>query len=52
VLRKRGSRVRGRALDLLIAAAAIEGGFTLVTRNYDDYKDIPGLKLYRGTRLG
>jgi tRNA(fMet)-specific endonuclease VapC len=46
-LRKRGSRVRARALDLLNAATAIEGNCTLVTRNIDDYKDIPGLKLYR-----
>jgi predicted nucleic acid-binding protein len=40
-------RIRSRALDLLIAATAVEFGLVLVTRNIDDYKDITGLELYR-----
>ena len=47
-LRKRGSRVRGHALDIVNAAIAIENRLTLVSRNVDDYQDIPGLKLYLG----
>jgi len=43
VLRKRGTRIRPRSLDLLIAATAIEYGLQLVTRNVADYHDIPGL---------
>jgi predicted nucleic acid-binding protein len=41
----RGGRVRAnrRAHDLMIAATAIEHGLTLVTRNVDDFSDIPGL---------
>lgn len=38
-------RFRNRSLDLLIAATAIEYGFTLVTRNRADYHDIPGLTM-------
>ncbi len=38
----RGKRVRPRALDLLIAATALEHNLTLVTRNDRDYRDIPG----------
>ncbi len=45
-LRARGRRVRARALDLLIAATALEYQLTLVTRNVDDYRDIPDLELY------
>ena len=45
-LQRQGKRVRARALDLLIAATALEYNLTLVTRNKDDYKDIPGLTLY------
>ncbi|MGH2354227.1 MAG: type II toxin-antitoxin system VapC family toxin [Chloroflexota bacterium] len=44
-LRKQGKRVRSRALDLLTAAIALEYDLTLVTRNKDDFKDIPGLTL-------
>jgi len=36
-------RFRNRSLDLIIAATAIEYNLTLVTRNRDDYHDIPGL---------
>lgn len=46
-LRRAGRRVDGRALDLIIAATAIEYHLTLVTRNVDDFRDVPGLKLYR-----
>lgn len=45
-LRDGGFRVSSRALDLIIAATAIHHDLTLVTRNIDDYRDIPGLKLY------
>ena len=47
-LRSGGARVRSRALDLLIAASAIEHHLTLVTRNIKDYKDIPGLRVMTG----
>jgi predicted nucleic acid-binding protein len=40
---RRGRRFRPRALDLITAATALEHGLTLVTRNRDDYDDIPGL---------
>ena len=46
-LRLRGRRTGSRALDLIIAATALEHDLTLVTRNVADYQDIPGLKLYR-----
>jgi predicted nucleic acid-binding protein len=45
-LRAERKRFRARALDLMIAATAIEHGLTLVTRNTDDYADIGGLDLY------
>jgi len=45
-LRAQGKRVNQRAMDLLIAATALEEGLTLVTRNTEDYRDIPGLDLY------
>ena len=45
-LKGRGRRVNTRALDLLIAATALEHGLTLVTRNVDDYADIPNLSLF------
>jgi len=45
-LRRRGRRVGGRALDLIIAATALEFNLTLVTRNLRDYRDIPGLSLF------
>ena len=46
-LRRRGKRVQARALDLTIAATALEYGYQLVTRNLGDYDDIPDLRLYR-----
>ena len=45
-LRQRGQRVRARALDLIVAATALEHELTLVTRNRDDYADISDLELY------
>ena len=46
-LRQQGKRVNSRALDLIIASTAIEHELTLVTRNIEDYEDIPDLKLYQ-----
>jgi len=48
-LRQAGRRVNSRALDLIIAATALEHGLTLVTRNVHGYRDIPGLQLYTST---
>ncbi|MDO8689864.1 MAG: type II toxin-antitoxin system VapC family toxin [Dehalococcoidia bacterium] len=47
-LRRDKKRVRSRALDLLVAATALEYDLTLVTRNLDGYSDIPDLKLHKG----
>src|SRR5579884_860647 len=44
-LRRQGKQPRRRALDLIIAATALEHGLTLVTRNTDDYEEVPGLTL-------
>ena len=46
-LKRRGRRINPRALDLLIAATALEHGLTLVTRSVDDYADIPNLSRLR-----
>ncbi len=48
-LRKQGKRVNARSLDLIIAATALEYNLTLVTRNTEDYADVPGLKLHRSS---
>ena len=40
-------RPRGREIDLVIAACAIEHGAALWTLNPVDFEDIPGLTLYR-----
>jgi predicted nucleic acid-binding protein len=45
-LKSQGFRVNSRALDLIIAATAIELRLTLVTNNTTDHDDIPGLRLY------
>ena len=45
-LKQRKRRIHSRALDLIIAATALEHDLTLVTRNTIDYNDIPDLKLY------
>src|SRR5918997_5647906 len=46
-LRSQNKRVKSRALDLIIAATALEYGLTLVTKNTEDFKDIPDLSLYQ-----
>lgn len=46
-LRLQGKRVRARALDLMIAATALEHQLELVTRNITDFADIPSLSLYQ-----
>ena len=45
-LRQEQKRVKSRALDLINAAIALEHDLMLVTRNVEDYRDIPGLQLY------
>ena len=45
-LRQQGRRIGPRALDLLVAATSIEHDLTLVTRNFDDYRDVPDLRLF------
>jgi predicted nucleic acid-binding protein len=40
-------RARGREIDVAIAACAIEHGATLWTLYPSDFRDIPGLSLYR-----
>jgi tRNA(fMet)-specific endonuclease VapC len=44
-LKSQNKRVNSRALDLIIAATALEYNLTLVTKNTDDFKDIPDLPL-------
>ena len=46
-LKDRGRRVPDLALDVMIAATALEYGLQLVTRNLADYEDIPHLTVYR-----
>jgi tRNA(fMet)-specific endonuclease VapC len=46
-LKGQGRSIRRRALDLLIAATALEHGLELVTHNEDDYKDIPNVMRYQ-----
>jgi tRNA(fMet)-specific endonuclease VapC len=46
-LRSQNKRVKSRALDLIIAATALEYGLTLVTKNTEDFKDVPDLILYQ-----
>ena len=44
-LKSQNKRVNSRALDLIIAATALEYDLTLVTKNTDDFKDIPDLSI-------
>lgn len=44
-LRKRGRTHRYRVQDIWLASQAIQHGYTLLTRNGDDFKDVPGLDL-------
>jgi predicted nucleic acid-binding protein len=46
-LKSQNKRVNSRALDLIIAATALEYGLTLITKNTEDFKDIPDLSLYQ-----
>ena len=46
-LRTQKKRVNSRALDLIIAATALEYDLTLITKNIEDFKDIPDLTLYQ-----
>ena len=46
-LRTQKKRVNSRALDLIIAATALEYDITLITKNTEDFKDIPDLILYQ-----
>lgn len=39
-------RARSRNMDIAIAACALEHGARLWTLNPDDFRDIPGLRLY------
>ena len=45
-LKHEQKRVKSRALDLMNAAIALEHDLMLVTRNVEDYQDIPDLNLY------
>jgi len=45
-LKHEQKRVKSRALDLINATIALEHDLTLVTRNVEDYQDIPDLELY------
>jgi tRNA(fMet)-specific endonuclease VapC len=44
-LRTQNKRVNSRALDLIIAATALEYDLTLITENLKDFDDIPDLSL-------
>lgn len=46
-LRRQKRQVNHRALDILIAATAIEHSLSLVTRNIRDYADIPDLVIFQ-----
>jgi tRNA(fMet)-specific endonuclease VapC len=44
-LRAQRAPIKHRALDLIVAATALEHDLTLVSSNVRDYQDIPGLRL-------
>jgi predicted nucleic acid-binding protein len=46
-LRTQSKRVNSRALDLIIAATALEYDLTLITENLKSFEDIPDLSLYQ-----
>jgi tRNA(fMet)-specific endonuclease VapC len=46
-LKRQNKRMNSRALDLIIAATALEYDLTLITANTGDFKDIPDLSLYQ-----
>jgi tRNA(fMet)-specific endonuclease VapC len=45
-LRRQGRSINHRAMDLLIAATAVDNGLILVSRNTRHYDDISDLRLY------
>lgn len=45
VLRQAGRGHRRRVQDLWLAASAVQHGHRLLTRNADDFADVPGLQL-------
>lgn len=47
-LKRQGKQPNRRAFDLIIAATALEHGLILVTKNRQDFIDIPDLVLYGG----
>ena len=46
-LRSQGRRLNSRPFDLLIAATALAYDLSLVTRNVEDFEDIPNLQILR-----
>ena len=48
-LRAEQKQIQRRALDLLIAATALEHSLTVVTRNVQDYSDVPSLLMRQPT---
>jgi predicted nucleic acid-binding protein len=45
-------RPRGREIDLAVAACAVTSGAALWTLNPEDFRDLPGLALYRSGETG
>jgi predicted nucleic acid-binding protein len=48
-LRQQKRQVHERALDIIVAATALEHGLTLITGNTRHYQDIPGLVIFPQT---
>jgi tRNA(fMet)-specific endonuclease VapC len=48
-LRRQKRQIHERALDIIVAATAIEHGLILVTRNLGHVQDVPGLSLDQQT---
>jgi len=44
-LKSKGFKVKGQDADILIAAFCIESGYTLVTNNTNDFKNIDNLQM-------
>lgn len=45
-LRRQRRPINHRALDLIVAATAVEHRLVMVTRNLTDYGDVPGIQIY------